>query len=159
LLLSSYQGELFLGLQSSELSYGSVCIAQDDQIKILHSSAALGTAIYQKDESQWNLTQEFSWCCRSMFPVSQSEALYNREGWLASTGRLGKPDQMEYQIAMNDNTLTLAVVFQEVVGDTNTFWWPKSLVDGCLKLVENGGTPPKILQVSLENWATVRVNP
>ncbi len=83
LFLSSYQDDLYLGLQSSEMSYGSICVVRDEQIVILHSSAALGSAIYEELKSAWNLTQEFSWCCRSMSPVSEKEALYTTEGWLA----------------------------------------------------------------------------
>ena len=42
----------------------NIFIARGNEIKILHASAALGTASYQRDEDAWLLTQEFSWSCR-----------------------------------------------------------------------------------------------
>ena len=53
LLLMHDDGYLYLGIRSRTMGYGSVCIAQDNQISILHSSAALGTAVFEKDEDDW----------------------------------------------------------------------------------------------------------
>lgn len=159
LMLSRYHGDLFLGLQSSAMSFGSVCIVRDEQIVILHSSAALGTAIYELDASHWNLTQEFSWCCRSMSSDSEKETLFKAEGWLASTGRMGAPNQMEYQIALDSDDLTLAVVFQEVAGNAAVHWWPEKLNDGCLDLVQAGTPLPESLSFSPDTWETIILRP
>ena len=155
LLLMHDDGYLYLGIRSRTMGYGSVCIAQDNQISILHSSAALGTAVFEKDEDDWRRTRQFSWCCRSRTDNSQREAHLQQEGWSASIGYLGTPEEMEYQIAMREGTLTLAVVYQEGPNMDSALWWPKSLDDDCLGLVLLPDNPPERLRFSPEKWMTV----
>ena len=159
LWLSTSTDYLFLGLRSPAMSYGSICLAQGDQISILHSSAALGTAIYEKGEAGWVLTRDFSWCCRSYAPHSESDAHFETEGWIASTGGMGLQNEMEYQISLDKSALTLAVVFQDVSGQSTVYWWPENLEDGCLDLVKAGGTLPESLQFSPETWMRIVATP
>ena len=66
LYLMQDDGFVYVGIAASgaDSGVGSLCIAQGGQVKILHSSAALGTAVYEKDGQAWQLIQPFSWRCR-----------------------------------------------------------------------------------------------
>ena len=155
LLLMHDEGYLYLGIRSRVLGYGSICVAQGDQISILHSSAALGTAVFEKDENDWKRTRQFAWCCRSLTDHSQREEHLQQEGWSASIGYLGTPEEMEYQIAMPEGALTLAMVYQEGRGLGSAYWWPEHLDDDCRGIVLLSGDPPERLQFSPEKWMTV----
>jgi formylglycine-generating enzyme required for sulfatase activity len=155
LLLMHNDGYVYLGIRSGALGYGSICVAQGDQISILHSSAALGTAVFEKDENGWKRTRQFAWCCRSLADSSQREEHLRREGWSASIGYLGTPEEMEYQIAAPDGALTLAVVYQEGQDTSSAHWWPENLDDDCLGLVLFPDGPPERLEFSPEEWMTV----
>jgi formylglycine-generating enzyme required for sulfatase activity len=155
LLLMHDDGYLYLGIRSRALGYGSICVAQGDQISILHSSAALGTAVFEKDEHDWKRTRQFAWCCRSLTDHSQREEHLQREGWSASIGYLGTPEEMEYQIAIPEGALTLAVVYQKGQDASSAHWWPENLDDDCLGLVLLPDNPPERLQFSPEKWMTI----
>jgi CubicO group peptidase (beta-lactamase class C family) len=155
LLMMHDDGYLYLGIRSRSMGYGSICIAQDSQISILHSSAALGCAVFEQDGNDWRRTQQFSWCCRSLTDDSPREAHLQREGWSASIGYLGAPEEMEYQIVMPKEALTLAVVYQEGSDVDSALWWPENLDDDCLGLTLLPGDPPERLQFSPEKWMTV----
>ncbi|MBU8914371.1 MAG: hypothetical protein KOO61_10140 [Spirochaetales bacterium] len=43
---------------------GNIFLDNGDEIAILHSSAALGAATYQKEAGSWRLTQGFVWSGR-----------------------------------------------------------------------------------------------
>jgi hypothetical protein len=64
LLLMHAGGSLYVGIRSDNLGLGSVCVNWEDEISILHSSAALGTATYVKAEESWQKTRDFSWTNR-----------------------------------------------------------------------------------------------
>jgi hypothetical protein len=152
-------GYLYLGISSRAMGYGSICLSQNGKVSILHSSAALGTAAYERDSDSWRRTRRFSWCCRSHAPSAERDEHLRREAWMASIGYMGTADEMEYQIAMDAGNLTLAVVYQEGSDLDSALWWPEGLEDDCLGLVLLGGDPPETLQFSPEKWVTVVASP
>ena len=153
-------GYLFFGIQSNpmdvgEVGYGSVCLSQNDQISILHASAALGTAIYVQDGDGWQQTQQFSWCCRSRYDSTEREQHLQEVGWTASIGYLGPEEDMEYQVAMPEGRLTLGFVYVELLEEWNPLYLPDNLEDDCLGLALLSDDPPERLEFSPDNWLTV----
>ncbi|MFQ5420658.1 MAG: hypothetical protein ACE5EY_09905, partial [Anaerolineae bacterium] len=110
MMLMHNDGYLYLGVRSRAMSFGSICLADEDQVSILHASAALGTAVFQPDGDDWRRTQQFDYCCWQA-GQSRLNQFLQTEGWVASIGPKGVPEEMEYQIAMPDGALTLAVVY------------------------------------------------
>ena len=87
LLLAHENGFLYLGIRSAkpDMIVGNIFVEQAGQIRILHASAALGTAVYRQEAGAWQRTQDFVWRCRD---TSQSEsaraardAFLQEEGW------------------------------------------------------------------------------
>lgn len=158
LLLMHDGGDLFLGIRARDQGYGSICVVQDNQVSILHASAALGSAIFEKEDDAWHRTQQFSWCCRSLEDSPERQALFETEGWMASISYMEPPEEMEYQITMGEEPLTLAVVYQEGRHRDTALWWPETLDDDCLGLVTRPGDLPEQLEFSPKSWVTLVVS-
>lgn len=154
LMLMHDNGYLYLGIRSRAMGFGSICSSVDSQISILHSSAGLGTAVYEKDDQGWHRTQQFSYCC---WGTNQSELneFLQRDAWVSSVGTRGVPEEMEYQIAMNDGSLTLAVVYVDDLTFKTALYWPENLDDDCLGLALIPEDPPERLLFSPETWVTI----
>ncbi|HSR33740.1 MAG TPA: hypothetical protein VLY63_24500, partial [Anaerolineae bacterium] len=163
-------GELFL-MQDGEYLYvgirasgkgsgvGSICIDRGEQVAILHSSAALGTAIYERQDTEWQQIQDFSWRCRdtgsSAAAQRERSAFLQAEGWLANNGNMGVPEEVEYQIAMPGGSLRLAVTFLGPPGFDSVAAWPQDLDDDCRNIKLITGPIPEGLQFSPQTWMVV----
>jgi formylglycine-generating enzyme required for sulfatase activity len=156
LLLLQAGGYLYLGIRANMpgMIAGNVFVKHGDQIDILHASAALGTAIYQKGEDSWQQVQDFSWRCRNTgnSESAQSERVefLQDEGWLAANGRMGTPNELEYQIKIQDQDFRLAVVFTRSTYPYEKVPWPANLDDDCIKPTPGGF--PATLAFSPDEW-------
>jgi hypothetical protein len=149
---------LFVGIRSRRLGYGSLCLSRPGEVRVLHSSAALGTAVYRNEGGQWKKSRWFSWCCRATEETPERQEHLRTEGWIASIGYMGPPQEMEYQIALEGGELTLAVVYQTGPSRETAYWWPVSLDDDCLGLTLSNAVAPETLRFSPETWMRVRVS-
>jgi formylglycine-generating enzyme required for sulfatase activity len=147
---------LYLGLRAKESGTiaGNVFIKQDDQIRILHSSAALGTAKFIKEDMHWQKVQDFSWRCRST-GNSQSDRdervdFLLEENWLAANGRMGTPNELEYQIKIPNQSFKMAVVYIKAYPPYEKIAWPDMLEDDCIE-PSQGGLPEE-MRFSPEQW-------
>ena len=152
LLLMHSEGYLYLGIRSKRMGYGSLCVVRGDEVWILHSSAALGSTVLERDGESWRKTQDFSWCCRSSSATSARDSLLEEEGWVANIGFEGPPNEMEYQIALKDGSLIMAIVYQESSKLETAMWWPSDLDDDCLQTITLDGIPPEMATFSLGSW-------
>ncbi len=158
LMLIYNDGYLYLGIRSRDMGFGSICTASDDQVSVLHSSAGLGTAIFERDGDDWLRIQQFSYCCWGA-PEGEIDAFLQREGWVASLGTQGVPEEMEYQIKMKDGSLTLAVVYVDDFSFETALHWPDDLKDDCLSLALIPEDPPERLDFSPDSWVTIIAPP
>ena len=137
--------ELYL-LQSGEYLYlavraipaqmiaGNVFLNEGDLITIHHTSAALGTATYQKENATWRRIEDFDWCCRSRIEsdtASEARAdFFDRDGWLGINSFLGNENELEYQIRLSDSVQSIAVNFLWADDPDRKQIWPFGLSDG-----------------------------
>lgn len=156
LLLFQRDGFLFIGIRANtpEMIAGNVFIASGNKIKILHTSAALGTAIYEKNGEVWQQTQGFDWCCRETFNSEAAEAaraaFFEGEGWLAINSRNGTPNELEYQIVLDGESFQLAVNFLRVSETDKKPPFPVGLDDDCVR--PTPGQYPTEMQFSPDKW-------
>ncbi len=159
LLLKHHDGYLYLGIRASKpgMIVGNIFVNHGDRVSILHSSAALGTAIYEKGADGYRQTQDFVWRCRNSgsSPSAQAErdAFLEQEGWVADNSYMGTPQELEYKIAMPNGSLRLAVTFTPASDVSARIYWPVSLADDCTKSPQ--GEFPKNMQFSPSTWAMV----
>jgi hypothetical protein len=150
---------LYLAVRSvmPEMIGANVFIADGNQVRILHTSAALGTAVYQQNDDTWQKTHDFDWQCRSTGDSTSAQAeraAYLLEnGWLAANSRMGTPNELEYQIKLpSAPPYRIAVsVFRSSVPDERVIW-PHSLTDATTR--PNPGGLPAEMDFALEQWAT-----
>jgi len=135
---------LYLGIRSStqEMIAANIFLTANNRISIHHTSAALGTAIYQKDADDWLKTQDFKWRCRatnnSEESVSERDAFLQSEGWLAANSRIGTPNDLEYQIKITEENFSIAVAFMRTSAPDKRVYWPTNLVDSVTQSYPDG---------------------
>ena len=162
LLLMHNEGYLYLGIRANTpgMIVGNIFIDQNDQVSIFHSSAALGTAIYEKRSDGWEQIQAFSWRCRSAnnspSAKAEREAFFQQEHWLANNSRMGTAQELEYKIAMPEGLLRIAVSFTRASDTSTRIYWPTSLVDD--STVQPQGEYPTTMQFSPATWMTVKTD-
>lgn len=127
---------------------GNVFLWQENGVAVMHTSAALGTALYQRDEERYQKIKDFDWCCRSKIDdaLSQSarEVFFGEEGWLGVNSFLGNANELEYKISLRDMPHKLAVNFIQADGGGEKQVWPVGLEDG-VALPSSGGFPDLII--------------
>jgi hypothetical protein len=159
LLLMHAEDYLFVGIRSDKLGLGSVCVSWDDEISILHSSAALGTASYEKAGEGWQKTRDFSWTNREIIhsqqAIEERREHLERENWLASNGLMGNSNEMEYQIALTDDQIRLAVTYLLSPEYTTSDFWPDTLGAGCRNFEPLQSDPPETVNFAPETWITI----
>ena len=159
LFMKHHEGYLYLGIRASApgMIVGNIFVSQGDRVSILHSSAALGTAIYEKGADGYQQTQDFVWRCRNSgsSPAAQAarDAFLREEGWVASICYMGTPEELEYKIAMPGVSLQMAVTFTPASDVSVRIYWPLGLADDTVKAPQ--GEFPKSMQFFLSTWATV----
>ena len=108
-------GYLYLGIRSAtrEAFATNIYVEDNDQVRILHASAALGTAIYQQGTDSWEQTRAFDWKCRgssnSEAAVAARAAYLQDERWVAGISLMGTPNELEYQIELTSTLRRIAV--------------------------------------------------
>jgi formylglycine-generating enzyme required for sulfatase activity len=162
LYLMQAGGYLNLGIQANTpgMIAGNVLVHYGSTIKILHASAALGTAVYERGDDHWQRIQKFTWHCRDTSDSDSAKAergaYLQREGWLAANSRIGTPNELEYQIKVNDQKLRLAVNFIRASNPNEKIVWPADLDDDCIKPTPGG--LPEFLDFSPERWGFLELS-
>jgi hypothetical protein len=162
LLLMLDREFLYVGIRANGpgMIAANIFIQSGDEIFILHSSAALGTAIYQQGEDGWQQTQNFIWRCRSTShgdaAQAERDAFLQQEGWIAANGRMGTPNELEYQIKIPVGDFRLAVVYIKASPPYEKIPWPRQLADDTVKPTPGGF--PDTLYFSPEQWVEVNLS-
>lgn len=155
------EGYLYVGIRANTpgMIVGNVFVNRGAQVAVLHASAALGTAVYERGRNNWQMTRGFSWCCRDTgdgeAARAERAAFLEQEGWMAATSPMGAPEEMEYRIQLTGDTLRLAVTFIRASDPNVKIAWPASLHDDCVRPTPSGF--PAELAFSPEQWATLTV--
>lgn len=160
-LLLMHDGEyLYLGIRArTGLPAASICVVRGDEIAVLHASASLATATYKPVEGGWQRKRSFVGCCseydNSRLAQEKRKRHLRKENWLASNGRMGTDEEMEFQIAMPEGSLRLAAAYLWGPDYDTAAWWPAALDDDCRNIDLLRGEAPKDLRFSPEKWVTV----
>lgn len=162
ILLMHKDGYLYLAVRAKTtgLIAGNIYLAAGDQIIIMHTSAALGTAHYQLEGQTWQLTQGFVWRCRqtsnSDAAMAAREAFFEEEGWVSINGYMGTPNELEYKITLPEGEFRLAANYigADSAADIKVPW-PAYLTDGTTTPTPGG--PPQQMQFVPEVWAAVEL--
>jgi prepilin-type processing-associated H-X9-DG protein len=126
---------------------GNVFLYSGDEIRVLHSSAALGTAVFQQVGEKWQKVEDFQWCCRARVDDQNSrdarQAFFERDGWLGANSFLGSENELEYRIRLEGLETALAVNYLWADGSAAKEVWPAGLADG-VSWPSQGGFPDEL---------------
>jgi hypothetical protein len=127
---------LYIALVGRTPGIGSLCTMSGEDVLVLHASAALGTARFEREKKAWRMTRGFTFTNRdtSDNPTAQLEkkATLNAEGWFANTSRTSLPVR-EYQLHVAaQRQIPLTLGFMTYTEQDQTYsYWPNAVVDGC----------------------------
>jgi hypothetical protein len=126
LYLMYAEDALYLAVDSEVLGTVNVGVLRDGELWVLHSSAALGSVIYQPQGDTWQLRKTFDWCCRTTSPLTEGEELLANEGWLSHNQFVGDETQTEYLIQIPKDEIFLSVTYR-YRDDSGAAYWPETL--------------------------------
>ena len=150
LLLMHGDGYLYLGVRAAtdEMVAANVFLETVGRVRIMHASAALGTANLEEAGDRWERTRAFDWTCRSTSSsdaaVAEREAYLAEEGWMAANSRMGTPNELEYRILAPDDPIVLAVSIMRTSSPDERHTWPVALDDDTTTPT-SGGVPDEML--------------
>ena len=167
LLLRRDEHNLYLGLRGPTQAWAHVYVTAGDTVVVRHASAALGTALYRRDEhGKWQPVQTFperdAWALRdpALTPEMRAarQAFLAKEGWVASNNSMGK-NECEVVLARRklDEEVRVAVAF--ISNPAAPLVWPVSLADACVQPTLLMGTTPADLVFRPETWGLLELEP
>lgn len=131
LFLMHSEGYLYLALRTTAPARPHICLAETSRITILQADKGLQAAIYEYHDDDWWLQKPFTSCCQEGTDPSTLQMFLTLAGWTASTAQMGLPNDHEYQIAMPNDLVTLAVAL-EVNQKPQYALWPPSMKGECI---------------------------
>lgn len=147
-----YSGEtLYVAVAGADIGAVNVVMGTGETILILHSSAALGSALYEPGPAGWDLTYGFSWCCRDRNDETARPNLLAEEGWQANIGFTGDPGVVEYQITIPWRGSSIAV--SSIRDDDDKGFWPLELSANARQQLL--GAPPDTRSYETGDWYTI----
>jgi len=75
------------------------------------------------------------------------------EGWLASNGNMGTPNELECQIKIQEQNLNIAVVFTKSTAPYEKVPWPANLDDDTI--IPTPGGFPTMMAFSPTRWGLI----
>lgn len=131
--LATGDSAVYLAVRGPGDGFPHVTLARGDSVLILHASAALGTARYVGAGHTKRLDRPFTFALRrtDMDRAGQAEreSFYSKEGWVASTVRMGVTGETEFKIARSliGPDGRIAIAYWSASGGVER--WPASLAD------------------------------
>jgi hypothetical protein len=147
------RGSLYLGIRGPAAGLATVCVADASGVRLLHASAALGDARYERAGDGWAKRSDFAWQLRDTRaggPVSaDKEAFFAARGWLANASAAGAPHR-EFRIDLGGGVTSVAVAYLSTGSPMAVSRWPATADDDCVsvplgqgKLAERGAFSPE----------------
>ncbi len=166
-----HDGEhLFLSIKGEKLGICSVAIHAEDEIKILHASAGLITAVYEKSGGHWEQTEEFR--SERQEPLRRAKTDADKMAmklaqykWCANIQTRKGPADFdvqnitEYMISLDllrNEMSTMSVVFSQRTAREPLARAPRSLDDDCLMKSMVHGENIRTLDFMPDTWLRLK---
>ena len=151
---------LYVGIIGYLPGIGSVCVRGRSGIRVLHASAALGTAAFEPEEGKWRLTRPFTWTNRDT--GKSAEAMADREKFLATSGWFANTSpavqvMREFQIpARGQAEVPIVIGFYTYTKAKQLVnYWPPSIEDDCVDIELAGGFTDRDYTFDPSKWGVV----
>jgi hypothetical protein len=154
---------LYLGIRGPAEGVAHVCVGSADEVRILHVSAAVGSAVFRRAGDAWTLQTPFAWNLRDTALTGAAadarNAYLQKEGWVGTVSRMGRNTDREVIIDRTRFTspLRLAVGYVATTGGGlgAAARWP-DIRDSCTDQRTVSGHLPDTPKFLVNDWALVR---
>lgn len=165
LRLQQVGSDLYVGVKGLKDGWAHVCVMAGERVYVLHASAALAEAIYEKDPAgRWRPIQGFDPASFALRQTDQSEetlkarkAFFDSHGWLANNNRMGSRREIEFRLGpkfLKSDEVRLAVVYASDAKSPQ--YWPESLSDDAIKEDLIFGKTPQDMKFNQASWGRVK---
>jgi hypothetical protein len=149
---------LYVAVRGPRSGLASLCVAKGKSVRILHASAAIGDAIFERWGDVWMKRKDFEWTLRDsprMTPVTQqarTETL-GKAGWIANASAAGSTER-EFQILLKD-VESVGVTFLATSEPMLVSYWPSTMSDDCRTVKIPQGYLPDRARFDPASWQRV----
>jgi hypothetical protein len=148
---------VYVALRGTTAGLASVCVAHGNTVTILHASAAVGDARYERVGSGWAKRSDFEWALRESprdGPTDAQKAQFlASKGWLATAAPRGSTER-EFQIRAADID-ALGVTHLSTDEPLTVHHWPADMNDDCRSVRLPQGFLPETASFQPESWHRV----
>ncbi len=145
---------LHVTVRAAKSGLASLCIGDEDRVEILHASAALGTAVYEREGEAWRLRKPFQWSARQAASAEEKEGHFQSAGWLAGASNAGSPVR-EFVIRINDHRKNIGLVFLHTQEPMTAAFAPLGMADDCRAVKLLQGNTADTARFAPETWMKV----
>ncbi|MEQ8627323.1 hypothetical protein [Ekhidna sp.] len=153
---------LKITVKSEELYVASLCICNEqDEVIILHASAALGQILYKKEGDRWITNQKFDWQMRGVdmkvSTIAKRLQYLKSTGWVANTMSMGNVGETEFIIDRKvfSGELKLAIGLMTAENPDNIVGIPPKEAGDCADQKLVSGDPKSNYGFDTSNWITL----
>jgi hypothetical protein len=133
----------------------SLCLGSESRIRILHASAAVGEAVYERDGARWLRRTNFDFKLRDggTGPPTEADrqAYLTAMGWVANSSRTGDAPR-EFTVRLGDDAAFLGVTFLATSESMALSHWPASMHDDCRAVKVAQGFLPDTAAFDPASW-------
>lgn len=153
---------LYVALVSSKPGMASICARGRTGVRVLHASAALGTAAFEPEKGKWRMTRGFTWTNRdtgsSPKAMEERQKMLSTEGWFATTSAAASL-QREYQIPIRgQREVPIALGFLSFTPEEQKlYYWPEDLEDDCADPGLAGGFTDREFTFDPSKWGVLEL--
>lgn len=146
---------LRVSVRGAHAGLASLCVGDESRVRILHASAAVGEAVYERTGQHWELRSDFVWKIRDSRTTAATDAdrqrVFAELGWIANASSAGDPTR-EFTIRLSDRIRFVGVTFLSTEAPMAVSYWPSSMGDGCREIRIAQGFLPQTAQFSPATW-------
>ncbi len=159
-LLMHDDNYLYVGIEGAKAGSGSICVRGKTGVRVLHASAALGTAAFEPEQGKWRLTRGFTWTNRGSddkaVALAERKKFLSTDGWFANT-QYAVTTEREYQIPIRGlKEVPMTIGFFTFTRREKKFnYLAPTLEDDCADAELAGGFTDREYTFDPDQWGVV----
>ncbi|HYE86238.1 MAG TPA: hypothetical protein VEA16_07775 [Vicinamibacterales bacterium] len=150
---------LFVTVSGPQAGLASLCVGDESRVRILHASAAIGEASYERSAEHWVLRSKFDFKLRETRtgPPSESDRMQylTNMGWVANASRSGDAVR-RFTVNLTERLRYLGVTYLSTTEPMALSYWPPSMKDGCREVKIAQGYLPETAQFHPASWHPIK---
>jgi hypothetical protein len=137
----------------------SLCVGDESRVRILHASAAIGEATYERSGDRWILKAGFDFRLRDTRTGPPSDAdrtsYLSTMGWVANASRAGDAVRA-FTVRLSDPIRFVGVTFLATDEPMAVSHWPAPMDDDCRAVKIAQGYLPDSAQFRPAGWHRIK---